>query len=143
MSKLLLSLILLISGQSVFAHAFLETSTPENGATVDAPEQLVLTFGEAVETMFSVFELHPVDVPEDADSDALAAIANGLMTTHFNLGLDSVIETTLVTEDQNAEVVLELPPLEPGAYALMWRILSVDTHTSQDFITFVVQASTE
>ncbi|MEM7735495.1 MAG: copper resistance CopC family protein [Deinococcota bacterium] len=139
MTKLLLSLMLLISVQSGFAHAFLEASTPENGTTIDAPEQIVLTFGEAVETMFSVFELHLLDVPADAEPDVLAATAKGMMMTHFNLGLDSMIETTTATEGQSAEVVLELPDLEPGAYALLWRILSVDTHTSQDFITFVVQ----
>jgi methionine-rich copper-binding protein CopC len=132
-----------MSGQSVLAHAYLETSSPANGTTVDAPEAIVLTFVEAVETMFSVFELHSLDVATNADPDVLAATANGMMMTHFNLGGDSVIDTTLVTEGQSAEVVLELPDLESGAYALMWRILSIDTHTSQDFITFVVRDPAE
>ena len=39
--------------------------------------------------------------------------------------------------EANETVTLPLPDdLQPGAYAVVWRALSVDTHTMQDLITF-------
>ena len=41
------------------------------------------------------------------------------------------------SEGQSETVTLQLKDdLEPGAYAVMWRVLSVDAHTIEGFLTF-------
>lgn len=40
-------------------------------------------------------------------------------------------------EGRSETVTLQLKDdLEPGAYAVMWKVLSVDSHTIEGFLTF-------
>jgi copper resistance protein C len=41
------------------------------------------------------------------------------------------------TERSSTDIALRVKDLEPGAYVLMWRALSVDTHTTQGSFIFV------
>lgn len=41
------------------------------------------------------------------------------------------------TTRTSTDIVVRLKDLEPGAYVLMWRVLSVDTHTTQGSFVFV------
>lgn len=142
---LLLLTVQILTVQSAWAHAGLEASTPANGAIVNivnAPQEIVLTFVEPIETMFSVFELHTLDVPADAEHEVRASAANAAMAQVFNMDATSLRNIDMLDSGQSATVTLSLPEaLEPGSYALMWRILSTDSHSSQDFITFVVSDS--
>jgi methionine-rich copper-binding protein CopC len=130
--------LLLLMVQSALAHAGLEASTPANGTVVNAPQEIVLTFIEPIETMFSVFELHQLDVAPDADHELHAQAAHDAMTHAFNMDATSLRASEMLTSGQSATVTLALPTLAPGSYTLMWRVLSIDSHPSQDFITFVV-----
>jgi methionine-rich copper-binding protein CopC len=51
------------------------------------------------------------------------------------------IDAGLKTQGRTAEnVTISLKPgLKPGAYVVMWRVLSVDTHTTSGFFVFVYQ----
>lgn len=126
------------------AHAMIEASSPENGGILESTQtELVVTFSEPIETMFSVFELHTLDVAPDATHEARANAANTAMAQVFNMDAMSLRNINMLSSGQSDTVTLSLPEsLEPGSYALMWRILSTDSHSSQDFITFVVADST-
>jgi copper resistance protein C len=51
----------------------------------------------------------------------------------IDLGLENPNVSSLVS--------IKLPnELEPGWYVVMWKVLSVDTHTTSDFVLFRYQA---
>jgi len=142
-------LVALISG-GVLAHAELRTSEPAAGAVAEtAPEEVVLTFSEPLETLFSVFKVYELDV---TDVDLTAADAeqrlNGLAAALVNDVLelrddgDEQVAAELVSDDATtAELSLQFPEaLADGHYVVMWRVLSIDTHVTQDFFVFSVAA---
>jgi copper resistance protein C len=50
------------------------------------------------------------------------------------------VDTGIVEKDTSKTVTLELKDgIEPGAYVVMWRVLSVDTHTVEGSLTFFVK----
>jgi methionine-rich copper-binding protein CopC len=84
----------------VFAHSELESSTPEDGATLSgAPAEIVLTFKENVETGFSIFKVYAL--PADMITDA-AASSPSATTTHDESEASSE-ETTSESETTKAE----------------------------------------
>jgi methionine-rich copper-binding protein CopC len=129
------------------AHAYLESSTPAGGAVLEtAPETLVLEFSEELEVGFSTFKLFRLeDAPDVADEDHAAKL-NGmaaLLVTEV-IGTSGPDDRAVAFElapgqGRSAKVTLTpAEPLAPGSYVLMWRVLSVDTHTLQDYVTFTV-----
>jgi copper resistance protein C len=179
--SLILGLFLFIPATAL-AHADLESSSIEDGATVtESLSEVSLTFTEAAELGFSTFKVYPL--PADAatagdddsraedhdensgDHDDAAAQAegghdDGAADDHGDDGghgaLDAAAETLLAevidvqddedaradtgvspSEGQSETVTLRLKEeLEPGAYAVMWKVLSVDAHTIEGFLTF-------
>lgn len=129
------------------AHAYLETSTPVAGAVLDpAPAELVLEFSEELEVGFSTFKLFRLDHTLDASDADYAAKLNGLAALLVNevigaAGPDdrSVAFDLKPAQGRSAQVTLTpKEALAPGSYVLMWRVLSVDTHVLQDYLTFTV-----
>jgi len=115
MKTLPLCVALLLSPLPAFAHAHLEHASPSVGSTVlPAPKEIVIWFSEALEPKFSGIE------ERDASG---AAMQDGPVT----LG-----------EDNSAELHVPLKPLPPGAYTVMWHVLSVDTHRTQGNFSFTV-----
>ena len=97
------------------AHAFLERAEPSVGGEVaTSPHELVLTFTEGVEPLFTTVQLR------DA---AGAAVATG--KPHTEPGNDR-------------KLVVELPPLHSGAYTVVWHATSVDTHKTEGQFKFSV-----
>ncbi len=143
--RLLMSLALLVSGAAL-AHAHLEASTPAANATITQPLTTVTpTFSEPIETLFSVVKAYRLD----ADVDMSAANAwqrlNGLagalvndVLTADDQGAEARVDTGVPGAGATtAEVVLTLKDgLAPGAYVVMWSVLSIDTHTTQGFLVF-------
>src|SRR5699024_1348319 len=142
-------LVALVSG-SVLAHAELRTSEPAAGAVAEtAPEEVVLTFSEPLETLFSVFKVYELDA---ADVDLTAADAeqrlNGLAAALVNDVLelrddeDEQVAAELVSDDATgAELSLQLPePLGEGRYVVMWRVLSIDRHVTLHCFVFSAAA---
>lgn len=179
--KLLCCLFLFVPATAL-AHAELEASSIEDGATVTGPlGEVDLTFTEAAELGFSTFKVYPLPAEAPAQGDAAAGehdeAAGGdddadgdAQGEHDNATasdasggpegghdtLDAAAET-LVAEvmglrndadaradtgftpptGQSETVTVRLEEgLEPGAYAVMWRVLSVDSHTIEGFLTF-------
>jgi copper resistance protein C len=94
------------------AHAFLDHAEPRVGSTVPAaPREVVLTFTQNLEPAFSSVEV----------SDAKGA--------RVDQGKPRVNATTMR---------IGLKPLPPGTYHVRWRVLSVDTHTTEGNFTFQV-----
>jgi len=99
-----------------WAHAFLERAVPAVGSEVSpSPPQLVLTFTEGVEPLFSSVELH----------NAQGAIVP--------LG-----KPTRAPGDER-KLVTKLPTLPSGSYMVIWHVTSVDTHKTEGDFKFTVR----
>lgn len=105
--------VLLITGVG-WAHAFLESATPAEGSRLqNAPTELRLSFTEPIEVAFS-----SVTVTGPSGQNVAEAIAQ--------TGITSSITVPLSGE------------LEPGDYTVEWRVLSIDTHTTNGQFQFTV-----
>ena len=106
------SLLAIVASTVAFAHAFLDHAEPRVGSTVPtAPRELVLVYSQNLEPAFSSVEV----------SDTKGA--------RVDLGKPKINASTMQ---------VGLKPLPPGTYKVRWRVLSVDTHTSQGSFTFHV-----
>ena len=166
-------------GSAALAHAELETSSIEDGATLSRwPSEVSLTFSEAAELGFSTFKVYPLppqvaaaepaptdegdaedhddaatsddhddaaaaegdDHGDDGGHGALDDAAETLMAEVIELQDDAAARAdTGVTpaSGQSETVALSLKSdLAPGAYAVMWKVLSVDSHAIEGFLTF-------
>lgn len=98
---------------SAYAHAELAQSIPPAGGTVSAsPKTLTLAFTEAAVPYFSAVQVR--------DSHG-TIIAVGKLQAKSDL-----------------ELIVSLPPLSAGSYAVIWHVTSEDTHKTQGRFTFTV-----
>lgn len=98
------------------AHAFLERAQPPVGSEVtSAPQQIVLTFTEGVEPLFSTIELRD--------------------------GNGAVVPTGKPRSppDDNRRLMVDLPGLSHGEYTVTWHVTSVDTHKTEGSFRFTVR----
>jgi len=110
-----LPLLLALGIGAADAHAFLDHADPRVGNTVKSPPRTVaLWFTQNLESAFSTIEVRD---------------ANG---TQMNAAKASV--------DANDRKLLRVPVkvLPAGTYTVKWRVLSVDTHTTEGNFTFHV-----
>ncbi|MBB6096857.1 hypothetical protein HNR42_000269 [Deinobacterium chartae] len=123
------------------AHSELESATPAEGSRVAAPREVKLRFSEEVELKFSTFKVYPVGVTGSVQR--VNAAAGMLKAQHLNRRDDASQRADLgVSEKARTarEVTLPLKQnLTPGAYVVMWKVLSVDTHTTEGFYVFNVR----
>jgi methionine-rich copper-binding protein CopC len=112
MGKILLVLIaLLLSGAAAHAHAFLDHANPRVGSTVrTAPRQVTLWFTQQLEPAFSSAQVH------DA---AGARVDQGARVSGM-------------------QIHVSVKALPPGSYKVHWKVLSVDTHTTEGSFSFRV-----
>jgi methionine-rich copper-binding protein CopC len=112
MRKILLTLVpLLLSGAAAHAHAYLDRANPRVGSTVrTAPRVVTLWFSQKLEPSFSSAQV----------TDAAGA---------------RVDQGARVSGMQIHVPVKSLPP---GTYRVRWRVLSVDTHTTEGSFSFRV-----
>jgi len=105
-------LVLLPLGSAAHAHAFLDHADPRVGSTVPtAPRELSLSFTQNLEPAFSTVEVR------DA---AGARVDQGKARVSADM------------------MLVGLKPLPPGTYQVHWRVLSVDTHTTEGSFSFQV-----
>ena len=96
-------------------HAFLDHAAPAVGSTVrTAPAVVKIWFTQALEPAFSSIKV--VD-------------AKGKVIASSNKAVDALDRTLLS---------LPVPPLSPGTYRVVWRVISVDTHVSEGDFTFEI-----
>src|SRR6202041_3563679 len=112
MTFVISALLSVVLGAVAEAHAFLDHAGPRVGSTVPTvPRQLSLSFTQNLEPAFSSVEV----------SDANGA--------RVDLGKPKIGASTMR---------VGLKPLSPGTYRVRWRVLSVDTHTTEGSFTFNV-----
>lgn len=133
-----------------FTHSELESSTPAAGEVLQGvPPEVSLTFTEAAEVRFSTFKVYPLGADlgsADLSTNSAEARLNGLAGQLVSEVLeaqgdeDARADTGVSTPERTTQTVtLPLKPdLGPDVYVVMWRVLSVDSHTSQGFVTFRV-----
>ena len=97
-----------------YSHAVLIDSTPLHKATLDeAPKTVILRFNAALEHVI----------------------------THVYLIDQNKDETTLdkVEESQADRIVVEVPPLSPGVYTILYKVLARDGHVTEGSIRFTLR----
>ena len=110
-------LLVLGTNSAAFAHAFLDHADPAVGSTVTAPpKEIRLWFTEKLEPAFST--LHVAD-------GAGKTVDSG----------DGAVDSS-----DSMQLRVSLPALPPGTYRVIWRVLSVDSHTTEGDFTFEVKA---
>lgn len=109
----LVVLLLMVVAADATAHAVLERAEPRPASTVRTmPVEVKLWFTESLEPTFSTVRV--VDAQDrrvDRDDARVEAATPALLR-------------------------VSLPPLAPGPYRVIWRVVSVDTHVSQGHFTF-------
>ena len=107
-------LALLVAGPSTAgAHAFLDRADPPVGAAVKTPpSQIRIWFTENLEPAFSRIRV-------------------------LNQAGQQIDKNDSQTDPSNAALLrISVPPLPPGTYTVIWRVLSVDTHVTEGDFTF-------
>lgn len=128
-------------GDVALGHAHLDASVPAEGATVaEWPETVTLTFSESIEVRSSVFKVYPLDTDGVTDSSQLNAEARTLYENVLPLRRDEEdrVDVGIVPAGATStaiQIVLQ-DDARPGAYVVMWRVLSVDTHVVSGFSVF-------
>lgn len=146
-------------------HGELAGTQPADRSVLNsAPTKVNLSFTEPVEVPFSVFKVYPLEAPlpqgapcehdwqrlnglagalvsevltRRGDEDARADI--GIAAAHEGSPDGTSPDVDRGPERRSDEVVIMLKEdLHPGVYVLMWRVLAIDTHITQGFITFIV-----
>jgi methionine-rich copper-binding protein CopC len=106
---------LLALASTAGAHAFLERAEPRHGSTVrEAPSAVKLYFTERLEPAYS---------------SARVIDARGVTVDRGKGGVD---------RENRAMLRVPVPSLPPGAYRVLWRVLSVDAHITEGQVTFRV-----
>jgi methionine-rich copper-binding protein CopC len=101
--------LLLLSSSPARAHAYLDHASPRVGATVaSSPGQVVLYFSQKLEPKFSKAEVR---------NAAGARVDQG-----------SSVSGSMIT--------VGVQGLAAGTYRVTWKVLSVDTHTTQGSFSF-------
>lgn len=112
----LVSLALLSTSNTVFAHAALTKAEPARRAVLTAsPKQVRLWFNEEIEADYASLSLH------DANGKALTE------------------KKPLVHPDDAKSIYLELPELVGGQYTVKFRVLSVDGHVVDSEYKFTIK----
>jgi len=101
---------------AAMAHAVIKQSVPAQGAKLAAaPKEVVITFNEKVEKMFT--------------SATLATAAGAIITT----------AKATIDPANPAILRLPLPALKPGAYVVKWTAVGHDGHRRTGDIGFTVE----
>lgn len=97
------------------AHALLKKAVPPVGGSVTLPpKEVVITFSEGVEPAFSTIEV----------------------TDSSGKRVDS--GKAHATPDSHQTLAIDLTPIGPGSYKVVWHAVSVDTHKTEGSYGFTV-----
>jgi methionine-rich copper-binding protein CopC len=144
--KYLLFLALALTGFSQ-AHSYLKTSTPAENETVTRLENIELTFTENVQVPFSFFKVYKLADTGNLSDEKERLRLNGQAGLLINDVLTKTDDEAAradagITTSENQTNVITLAlkeDLSAGIYVVMWRVLSVDTHTTQGSFLFTYQ----
>lgn len=103
---------------TAFAHAHLRAATPAADSTVtQAPKQVVITFSEGVEPLFSTIEV------------------TAAASQRVDQGKPHLVE------GDSKRLAVDLATLAAGTYTVTWHATSVDTHKTDGTYHFTVAAA--
>lgn len=115
---LMAGLMALAFAPAALAHAALVKSEPARRAELSkAPSQVRLWFNEKIEPAYATIHVFQ---------------KGGVPVLH---------QPARVNKDDAKLLVLDLPQLDPGAYTVKYRVLSVDGHTVDYGYTFTVKSA--
>jgi methionine-rich copper-binding protein CopC len=144
--RLFVLLLALLASGPLLAHAELSEVEPGRDAVLAVlPETVTLGFTEPVVTAFSLFKVYPLpEGPGLADGGNALLERNGRAAALVSEVLQKRADEAeradtglLTTAGESPEVVISLKAdLPPGDYVIMWRVLSVDTHSTSGFAVF-------
>jgi methionine-rich copper-binding protein CopC len=107
--------ILALAAPAARSHAFLDHAVPSVGnAVATPPTQIRIWFTQELEPAFSTVEVRDTAGNRVDGGDAK------------------------VDAGDATQLYASLKPLLPGLYRVAWRVLSVDTHTTEGTFTFTV-----
>ena len=114
LSHLLACMLLTCAAGAASGHGMLERAIPAADSTVHgSPAEVTLSFSQALEPAFSTLRVVDAGGKQiDREDKSLGADARQLRVS--------------------------LPPLAPGPYRVIWRVLSKDGHVSSGDLTFTV-----
>lgn len=110
-----LALAFIGAAQFAFAHALPKVQQPGPGATVSAPREVAIDFGEALEPTFSKL------------------IVTNAQGTQVNT------EKSVVDASDKKHMSVALPTLAPGVYKVQWTAVAADGHRTQGHYNFTVK----
>ncbi|WP_250512964.1 copper resistance protein CopC [Caballeronia sp. INDeC2] len=110
-----LALVLAGSAQLACAHALPKLQQPGPGATVSAPHDVAIDFGEALEPTFSKL---------------IVTNAQGTQVNTANSTVDA---------SDKKHISVALPDLAPGVYKVQWTAVAADGHRTQGHYNFTVK----
>jgi methionine-rich copper-binding protein CopC len=105
------------------AHAVVVASSPKDGAVLEqAPAEIELTFNSRIESALSRFSL----TDEEGREIALPDVGQR-------------------QEEQKGanRLVIQMPPLQPGHYALHYKVLATDGHSTLGILRFSIVPGAE
>ena len=117
MKRVILGLLLFVAGSSpsLEAHAFLKRAEPAVGSTVQTlPGEVRIWFSEKIESAFSLIQIFDQSGKEVDKRDVHSGRSN------------------------QALLRVSVPPLSPGTYKVVWRVVSVDSHVTKGSFNFRV-----
>jgi methionine-rich copper-binding protein CopC len=103
------------STQLALAHALPKVQQPGPGATVSAPHEVAIDFGEALEPTFSKL------------------IVTNAQGTQINTAKSAV------DASDKKHMSVALPDLAPGVYKVQWTAVAADGHRTQGHYNFTVK----
>ena len=107
--------LLALAAPAAFGHVYLDRTSPEAASTVrGSPAEVKLWFSHALEPAFSTVQVLDRDGKQVDRKD-----------TRVDQAEAKVLQVTLA-------------PLAPGAYRVVWRVLSADGHVSNGEFGFEV-----
>ncbi|CAH2810577.1 MAG: Copper resistance protein CopC [uncultured Caballeronia sp.] len=111
------ALALAFAGASQFAlaHALPKLQNPGPGATVSAPHEVAIEFGEALEPTFSKLI---VTNAQGTQVNTAKLVADAKDRKHMSVTLDN---------------------LQPGVYEVQWTAVAADGHRTQGHYNFIVK----
>lgn len=110
-----LALAFIGTAQLALAHALPKIQNPGPGATVSAPHEVAIDFGEALEPTFSkliVTDAHGTQVNTDK---------------------------SIVDANDKKHMSVALGALQPGVYKVQWTAVAADGHRTQGHYNFTVK----
>jgi hypothetical protein len=133
--------VLLLVPAGVWAHAYPTSVEPSGDAVLErSPVRIVVTMSEPVELRFSRFAVVAMaDPPQDPASLRTAARDLAASVLEGRSEAPRADEGVVTTEARSDRIELALrPDLEAGTYVVLWRVLSIDGHVTQDASWFHV-----